>query len=71
MLKGTEVDLIYKVQTGENSSGDPTTSSRTIQNINPALEEDNALDIAKSVAGLQEFPFINCILRTDKELADA
>lgn len=71
MLKGTEVDLIYKVQTGVNTSGDATTSSRTIGNINPNLSEDNALDIAKSVAGLQDFPFINCVLRTDKELADA
>lgn len=71
MVKSTEVDLIYKVQTGLNSSGDPTTASRTIGNINPAISEDDALEIAKSVASLQDYPFVLATHRTDKELADA
>lgn len=68
MVKSTEVDLIYKVKTGTNTNGDATTSSRTIQNINPSLNEDIALTIAQAVASLQDFPFVSSILRTDKEL---
>lgn len=71
MVKSTEVDLIYKVKTGVNASGDPTTASRTISNFNPGVSEDDALELAKGIASLQDFPFVLATHRTDKELADA
>ena len=71
MVKSTEVDLIYRVQTGTNSNGDATTASRTINNFNPSVSDDDALEIAKGIASLQDFPFVLATHRTDKELADA
>lgn len=66
--KSTEVDLIYKVQTGTTGDGSPTTSSRTIQNINPSIQDADAYNVASGIASLQTYPLLNVIKRTDVEL---
>ena len=68
--KSSEVDLIYKVQTGENSSGDATTSSRTIGNINPAATVEDMYTVASGIAGLQTYPVLEIRRRVDTVLEE-
>ena len=34
--------ILYKVQTGETSTGEPSYSTRTLSNINPAITAEDA-----------------------------
>lgn len=68
-VKSTEVDLIYKVQTGVSSKDNsPTYSSRTIQNINPELSDTDAYNVAQYIADLQVYTLGEVTKRTDVEL---
>lgn len=68
--KSTEMDLIIKVKTGMNASGDPTTSSRTIGNINPAIAAEDAYTLASGMASLQTYPLMQVVKRADTVLAE-
>lgn len=68
IAKNTEVDLIYKVQTGTTTEGNPTYSSRTIQNVNPEIADMDAYNVAQSIADLQTYTLGTVTKRTDVEL---
>lgn len=68
--KSSEVDLIFKVQTGENDSGDPTTSSRTIGNVNPDASAEDMYTVASGIAGLQTYPVLEIRRRVDTVLEE-
>lgn len=50
---GTATKLILKVQTGTDKKGLPTYGQRMVQNVNPALGDEDFLAIGKSLGGLQ------------------
>lgn len=68
IANSTEVDLIYKVQTGTTTEGNPTYSSRTIQNVNPELSDTDAYNVAQYIADLQIYQLGEVTKRTDVEL---
>ncbi len=50
---GAATKLILKVQTGTNAQGAPTYGQRMVQNVNPALGDEDFLAIGKSLGSLQ------------------
>ena len=68
IANSTEMDLIYKVQTGSTEDGSPTFSSRTIQNVNPEIADMDAYNVAQSIADLQIYTLGQVTKRTDVEL---
>lgn len=53
--KDAECEIIIKVETGTTSTGKASYSSRSFGYINPALTEDDILDIGQKLAGLQKY----------------
>ncbi len=49
---GAATKLILKVQTGTNAKGLPTYGQRMVQNVNPALGDEDFFAIGKSLGGL-------------------
>ncbi len=56
--------LLLKVQTGTNKQGAPVYSRRTVQNVNPALDDAAFLAVGKGLSALQSRT-VNAILRQD------
>ena len=54
-VKKTEAatKLILKVQTGADKKGAPTYGQRMVQNVNPALSDEDFLAVGKGLGGLQ------------------
>lgn len=66
-----ECKIVLKVQTGVSSSGKAAYGQRTISYINPAVTDDDVLDIGTKLAGLQAHP-LSSIKRQDvAEIAQA
>lgn len=61
--------ILYKVQTGETSTGEPSYSTRTLSNINPAITIENAFNIGGAIGSLQKYPVGGVFLRNTTELA--
>lgn len=53
-----------EVETGMTASGQATFSTRSFENINPELADDDALSIGNSLAGLQTYP-LGSVKRSD------
>lgn len=48
-----ETKMILKVQTGVTAAGKPAYAQRSLKHINPALGNDDFLDIGEAIGGLQ------------------
>ena len=48
-----ETKMILKVQTGVTAAGKPAYAQRSLKHINPALGNDDLLDIGEAIGGLQ------------------
>ncbi len=56
--------LLLSVESVVAADGSATYSQRTIRNVNPALSDDNAYDVAAAVGELQVYP-VNGVSRQD------
>lgn len=56
--------LIIRVESGVNSSGAAVYSQRTFTHINPALSDDDVLNIGKVLGALQKYP-VDSVNRQD------
>ncbi len=59
--------LLLSVETGTGADGSMTYGQRAIRNVNPALSDDNAYDVAEAVGSLQTLP-VESIARQDTSL---
>ena len=56
--------LLLRVQTGTDKQGAPIYSRRTVQNVNPALADEDFLAVGKGLSALQSH-IVSGILRQD------
>lgn len=61
--------ILYKVQTGQTSTGEPNYSTRTLSNINPALTNEDAFNVGTAIGNLQKYAVAGVFLRNTIELA--
>lgn len=66
-----ECKIVLKVQTGVSSSGKAGYGQRTFSNINPAVTDDDVLDIGTKLAGLQAYPLGSIKRQDEAEIAQA
>ena len=55
-VTGSSTTLKLMVETGINKDGSSILAARSVPNINPALTNDDAYDIGKDLASLQQHP---------------
>lgn len=60
-----KTSLTLQVEVGTTATGAAKTANRTYSNINPALSDDNALEVISAIGTLQSLPIADYI-RTDK-----
>lgn len=62
--------ILYKVQTGETSTGEPSYSTRTLSNINPAITAEDAFSVGNAIGNLQKYTLGDVFLRTTTQLTN-
>lgn len=53
--KNVQCSIVVKVQTGTTATGKASYSSRSFDDINPEITDDNVLAIGQKMAGLQKY----------------
>ena len=56
--------VVLKVSTGYDPSGKETTAQRTVNRVNPGIDNDTALSLGTQVASLQSYT-LSTVTRTD------
>lgn len=68
--KDESVKLVLKVQTGFNEKGKAIIASRTVQNVNPAISEEDVYEIGKAIADLQMYDLKSVSLQETANLSE-
>lgn len=68
--KDESVKLMLKVQTGFNEKGKAIIASRTVQNVNPAISEEDVYEIGKAIADLQMYDLKSVSLQETANLSE-
>lgn len=68
--KDESVKLVLKVQTGFNEKGKAIIASRTLQNVNPAISEEDVYEIGKAIADLQMYDLKSVSLQETANLSE-
>ena len=63
--------LMIKVQTGVNASGSPVYRQRSFANMNPALSDEDVLNIGTTIGQLQEHNVESISRQDNAVLAEA
>lgn len=65
-----DADLLLKVQTGTDTNGKPTYTTRIVNNLNPSATDQAILDAGKGLASLQMFPLGEVSKRITTSIAE-
>lgn len=68
--KDESVKLVLKVQTGFNEKGKAIIASRTLQNVNPAISEEDVYEVGKAIADLQMYDLKSVSLQETANLSE-
>lgn len=68
--KNESAKLVLKVRTGFNENGKAVIASRTLQNVNPAISEEDVYEVGKAIADLQMYDLDSVSLQETANLSE-